>query len=255
MAACQDHVSRMRTVHVFQHAATEGPSAVRTRAEARGLSVVVHDFSAGAPVPAELPRGDILVVMGGAMGVGDQDDPRYPFLRPELDLLRRLVAEDRPVLGVCLGSQLLAAALGAPVYALHAGDPPVRVREVGWGAITFTRTAAEEPVLSGMNESEVVVHWHGDTFDLPEGATLLASSLVCKNQMFRVGRRVFGLQFHVEVTADEVLHWANEDADFVRQANGASGVARIRDDTARYMPRHRGVGDRLIDNLLAAVLE
>jgi GMP synthase-like glutamine amidotransferase len=245
----------MRTVHVFQHAATEGPSAVRTRAEARGLQVVVHDFSAGEPVPAELPRGDLLVVMGGSMGVSDQSDPRYPFLRPELALLERLVAEERPILGVCLGSQLLAAALGARVYPLQVGDPPVCVREVGWGAITFARTASEEPVLSGLNESEIVVHWHGDTFDLPTGAALLASSLVCPNQMFRMGRRVFGLQFHVEVDAADVLLWANEDADFVRQANGATGVARIREDTARYMSRHRNVGDRLIDNLLTALLE
>lgn len=244
----------MRTVHVFQHAATEGPSSVRGRAEALGLRVVVHDFSAGAPVPAELPPGDVLVVMGGAMGVGDLADPKYPFLRPELELLKRLVAEDRPVLGVCLGSQLLAAALGARVYPLHAGDPPARVREVGWGAISFTRTPAEEPVLAGMNESEIVVHWHGDTFDLPPGATRLASSLVCENQMFRAGRRVFGLQFHVEVDADDVLLWAEEDAEFVRQANGPRGAERIREDTARYMERHRRVGDRLIDNLFAALL-
>jgi GMP synthase-like glutamine amidotransferase len=245
----------MRALHVFQHAATEGPSAVRVRAEARGLPVVVHDFAAGAPVPSELPRGDVLVVMGGSMGVGDRSDPRYPFLGQELALLERLVSEDRPVLGVCLGSQLLASALGARVYPLEVGDPPVRVREVGWGAITFARTAGEEPVLSGLDESELVVHWHGDTFDLPEGATLLASSLACKNQMFRMGRRVFGLQFHVEVTAAHVLLWVNEDADFVRQANGPSGAKRIREDTARYMPRHRIVGDRLIDNLLTALLE
>ena len=245
----------MRTVHVFQHAVTEGPSAIRARAEARGLRVVVHDFSAGAPVPAELPRGDLLVVMGGSMGVGDVSDPRYPFLRPEIALLGRLVAEDRPVLGVCLGSQLLAAALGARVYPLHVGDPAVRLREVGWGAITFTRKPANEPVLAGMNESEIVVHWHGDTFDLPRGATLLGSSLACPNQMFRVGRRVFGLQFHVEVYAADVEKWVVEDADFVRQANGAAGAARILEDTARYMPRHRDVGDRLIDNLLDALLE
>lgn len=244
----------MRTVHVFQHAVTEGPSAVRRRAEAMGLPVVVHNFATGASVPKELPQGDVLVVMGGSMGVGDVADPRFPFLAPEIELLRRLTAEDRPVLGICLGAQLLAAALGARVYPLQVGDPPARVCEVGWGAVTLVRSAAEEPVLSGLNESEVVVHWHGDTFDLPPGATLLASSLVCPQQMFRAGQRAFGLQFHVEVDASDVLLWLSEDEDFVRQANGPAGASRIREDTARYMPRHRVVGDRLIDNLLAALL-
>jgi GMP synthase-like glutamine amidotransferase len=218
------------------------------------MDIVTHRLCDGAPVPETLPEGDVLVVMGGSMGVGDCDDPRYPFLRKELALLERLARDDRPILGVCLGSQLLAAALGARVYPLHVGEPPVRHREVGWGAVTLARSNQEEPVLAGLDESEVVLHWHGDTFDLPAGATLLASTLACPNQMFRAGQRAFGLQFHVEVTAEDVALWVAEDADFIRQANGDGGARRILADTARYMERHRRVGDHLIDNLLAALL-
>ncbi|MGH7434909.1 MAG: type 1 glutamine amidotransferase [Polyangiaceae bacterium] len=125
---------------------------------------------------------------------------------------------------------------------------------MGWGAVTFTGSADGQPVLEGMDESEVVLHWHGDTFDLPEGALLLASTLPCHNQMFRYGRRAFALQFHVEVEAHHVERWVHEDADFVRAANGPGGAARILADTARLMPRHRRIGDRLIRNILEACL-
>jgi GMP synthase-like glutamine amidotransferase len=123
---------------------------------------------------------------------------------------------------------------------------------VGWGAVTFVASPDSEPVLGGMDESEVVLHWHGDTFDLPRGATRLAGTLACENQMFRYGRRAFALQFHVEVTAAEVKRWAHEDAAFVQAANGPGGAERILADTDRFMPRHRLVGDRLIRNIVQA---
>jgi len=243
----------MRSLHVLQHVAMEGPARIADVARDLGLGVVVHALFEHAPVPRGIEVGDVLVVMGGSMGVGDIGDERWPFLQAEVDLIRRTLREERAVLGVCLGAQLMAHALGAPVYPAQVGDPPVRHREVGWGAITFTPSAGTEPVLEGLDESEIVLHWHGDTFDLPHGATRLASTLACENQMFRFGPRAYALQFHVEVTADDVLRWTAEDAAFVLAANGPGGATRIREDTARYMPRHRKVGDRLIRNILRAV--
>jgi GMP synthase-like glutamine amidotransferase len=220
-----------------------------------GLDVATCKLHLGAGVPDPIPPGDVLVVMGGSMGVGDIGDPRWPFLGAEVKLLGRLLREGRPVLGICLGAQLMAHALGASVHPLCVGAPPVRHREVGWGAVSFVARTDKEPSLYGLAESEVVLHWHGDTFDLPPGATLLASTLACPNQMFRFGQRAFGLQFHIEVTAQEVPRWVREDEAFVVAANGAAGPERILADTVRYMPRHRRIGDRMIQNLLSVLLD
>jgi GMP synthase (glutamine-hydrolysing) len=242
----------MRSLHVVQHLAGEGPGLIADVAAAMGLEIVLHPVFEGAPLPEAIAADAGLVVMGGSMGVGDIGDPRWPFLEPEVELLKKSIDAGRPVLGVCLGAQLMAHALGASVAPLMIGDPPVRCREVGWGPVMFLAPAKAEPVLAGMNESEVVLHWHGDTFELPEGAVRLASTLACENQMFRFGN-AFGVQFHVEVGDVDLADWVKADADFVRAANGPGGGARILADTNRFMARHRQVGRRLIGNLLAAM--
>jgi GMP synthase (glutamine-hydrolysing) len=244
----------MRALHVLQHLPREGPERIGLVARSLGLAVVVHHLYQGQPVPAELAPGELLVVMGGSMGVADIGDARWPFLAEEVALITRVLGAGQPVLGVCLGAQLVAHAAGARVFPLTVGDPPVNHREVGWGPVEFVCTAEEEPVLTGLHQAEVVLHWHGDTFDLPAGARLLASTLACPNQMFRLGHRAFGLQFHVEATAELVRAWADEDRDYVRLAQGPGGVARILHDTARSMGRHEKMGDRLIRNLLEAML-
>ncbi len=237
---------------VLQHVPLEGPVRIATVAQRLGLKVEIVRLDQGQPVPAA-PSGAVLVVMGGPMGVSDIGDARYPFLAPEVELLKQCLREDRPVLGVCLGSQLLAHAAGAVVAPLTCGEPPARHREVGWGAIHWLKDPAEEPVLSGMERAELVLHWHGDTFQIPDKAEHLAASLACPAQMFRVGR-CYGLQFHIEVDEATVRSWIEVDGDFITSAGGADAARRIQADTARFMPVHRPRGDRLIGNLLRAVM-
>ena len=131
----------MRGLHVLQHVPMEGAGRIGELAQAIGLAVTIHPLFEGSPVPTAIPAGDALVVMGGSMGVGDIGDARWPFLAAEVELMARQVRSEAPVLGVCLGAQLLASALGAKVYPLRVGDPPAIHREVGWGAVTFVAPA------------------------------------------------------------------------------------------------------------------
>jgi len=241
----------MRRLVVLQHAPHEGPSRVRSAFERAGFRADVLRLDLGVPVPDSLDGMDALLVLGGSMGVGDAADPRYPFLAPEIRLLERAVTSDFPTLGICLGAQLLAAAAGASVYPNR--PAAAVIREVGWGAVHFTRSAAEEPVLLGLDAAEIVLHWHGDTFDLPPGAALLASTLHCPNQMFRVKTRLFGVQFHPEVDEPDIANWILADCEYIEGALGPSGAARIAADTRRFMPRLHERGDRLLNNLVRAM--
>ena len=246
----------MATLCTLQHTRTEGPARFAEISREFGYDLHVVPLFDGAAVPTVLPDGDALLVLGGPMGVGDLHDPRWPFLSAEVDLLRSVLRDGRPVLGVCLGAQLMAHALGARVYPLTVGEPPVRHREVGWGAVTFLRNAqGAGAILAGLHDSEVVVHWHGDTFDLPIGAVRLASTLSCPNQMFRFCDRAFGVQFHVELTLSDLLDWVESDADFVRAALGPGGSARIIEEAAAYAECSRLAGDRLIENILGAMFD
>jgi GMP synthase-like glutamine amidotransferase len=229
----------------------EGAARVGEIAREMGLSVTTHVLADGQ-LPSAIARGDVLLVMGGSMGVGDVGDPRYPFLAPEVALIQKQLAAGAPVFGICLGAQLMAHALGARVYPLQVGEPPVRHREVGWGAVTFA--GDREPSVAGLHDAEVVLHWHGDTFDLPAGAVRLASTLACPNQMFRVGKRAYAMQFHVELGPADLPTWVREDAAFVQAANGPGGGLRILEEAPRFMPRFRQMGDRLIRNVLAELV-
>jgi GMP synthase (glutamine-hydrolysing) len=151
---------------------------------------------------AAIREADALIFMGGPMSANDE----LPYIRDELDLIREAVSLRKPILGVCLGAQLIAKALGALVYAN-------RVKEIGWYPVHWTDAAAEDPVHEGLFGSDVVFHWHNETFDLPPGAELLAYSDACRNQAYRAGENIYGLQFHLEATPEMVADWLQQDAN------------------------------------------
>jgi GMP synthase-like glutamine amidotransferase len=233
---------------IIQHLACEGPARLRPLLEGRGYAIdTCHAFDGGV-VPAVLDH-DLLVVMGGSMGVADVGDPRYPFLAAEVALLRSALQRQQPVLGICLGAQLLAHAAGARVQP-NRRDGRI-VREVGWAPVDFLG-AGQRPELAGIGPREMMLHWHGDTFDLPQGAIHLASTPACANQLFRLPRQV-GIQFHPEIDAGSLEEWVRLDAAYVASANGPQGGERILADTGRYLEHHHRVGDRLLDNLIGEI--
>ena len=174
-------------ISVLQHAAFEGPGEIAAWAERHGHTLRAHHLYRGETLPG-LGDFDLLVVMGGEMNIYQYRD--WPWLKPESALIRSALAQDKKVVGICLGAQLIADALGARVFqnAEH---------ELGWLPITWTPEAIAEYL--GLLESPTVLHWHGDTFDLPAGATRLASSEACPEQGFFIPGKCLALQFHMEV--------------------------------------------------------
>jgi GMP synthase-like glutamine amidotransferase len=243
----------MKRAIILQHLDGETAGRIAILAQATGLSLDVRNLHLGAPVPDRVGPDEILVVMGGPMGVADVGDARYPYLAAELALLRRALADGSAVLGVCLGSQLLAAAAGARVYINRDPQTQQPLREVGFAPIGYLGVG-REPVLAGLREEELVFQWHGDTFDLPPGAVHLASSDKCRHQAFRIGSRAFGLQFHVEVDAEMARRWAADDPAYVISALGPDGPAQIIASAEEDAARMREPADRLMRNLLCCML-
>jgi GMP synthase-like glutamine amidotransferase len=230
---------------IIQHIACEGPGRLGHLLNQRGFELDTCHAYAGDVVPTTLAH-DLLVVMGGPMGVADVGHVQYPFLSHEIALLKSVLQQNQPMLGICLGAQLLAHAAGAPVYQNILNGIPVL--EVGWAPVDF-HGVNERPEFRGLQQREVMLHWHGDTFDLPSGATLLASTPQCRHQLFRLQRQ-FGFQFHPEIDASIVTEWIHLDAAYVAKAHGPSGAAKIASDTERYAAHHRQVGDQLLGNVL-----
>ena len=238
----------MRRALVIQHLACEGPARLRPLLERRGFVIdTVHAFD-GQTVPTTLSH-DLLVVMGGSMGVGDIGDAKYPFLAAEAALLKSALARNQPILGVCLGAQLLAHAAGAVVQPNRRDG--VVIREVGWAPVDFLG-ADLRPELAGIRPRELMLHWHGDTFAIPAGAVHLASTPNCANQLFRLPRQI-GIQFHPEIDAHSISEWVRLDGDYVTLANGPGGKERVLADTERYLEQHHQIGDRLLDNILGEI--
>lgn len=222
------------SVLVIQHVRSETPGKIGAVLRAKGISTKVVRIFEGNKVPDELGEAAGLVIMGGPMGVYEQD--RHPFLRQEIRLIEEALKREKPVLGICLGSQLLASALGARVT-------PGKQKEIGWYPIRLTEAAKTDPLWKGIAGSFNAYHWHGDIFEVPRGAVSLASSALTKCQAFSYRQNSYGFLFHMEVTGKIMRDMARRFADELR-AVGLDGAAIIRGAKA-HLPRLSRIGSEV----------
>jgi GMP synthase-like glutamine amidotransferase len=207
----------MPTCLVLQHVAPESPFAVADALDAAGVRIDLRQIFSGEVPPDDLTGVDGLVVMGGPMAA--HSDVGFPTRGRELALIAEAVTLGIPTLGICLGAQLVAAATGGGVY------PGGRGPEIGWSPVALSNLCGSDRLLGDLPDTLTVLQWHGDTFDLPAGAVLLASNQCYPNQAFRLGELTWGLQFHVEVTERAVDGFLDAfAADTETIAGGADGI-------------------------------
>jgi GMP synthase (glutamine-hydrolysing) len=184
-------------VTAIRHVPFEDLSAFAPALERRGIAYRYFDVGADNLGAFDPLAPDVLIILGGPIGVYQEE--KYPFLIPETQAIAKRLAAGRPTLGVCLGSQLMAKALGARVY-------PAGYKEIGFGPIELNE-AGRASCLAPFADDPITLHWHGDTFDLPDGATLLASSALCERQAFSLGPNILGVQFHPEDGGVKFERW------------------------------------------------
>lgn len=233
-------------VLVLQHIACETPGAFEDLLRARGAELHRVELDEGDPLPVDAGAYDLVVAMGGPMGVNDEAE--HPWLRDEKRLIGDAVRAGVPFWGACLGVQLLAASLGARV---SPGPTP----EVGLLPVTLTDEALSDPVFAGLPRELPTLQWHGDTFDLPDGAVRLAGSHAYPNQAFRWGERAYGVQFHVEVSDAMATEWGTVPA-YAAYADRVLGEGSLPGMLEAFIARGdeiRGYGRSMFDRFLDAV--
>lgn len=219
----------------FEHLGILGPLL-----KDAGYTVRILDAGLDDLTSPEAATADLLVVLGGPIGA--YEEAQYPFVADELRILQTRLASGRPTLGVCLGAQLMARALGARVY-------PGPAKEIGWSELSLSDEGRASPLrhLAGLP----VLHWHGDTFDLPAGAVRLASTPICANQAFAIGSNMLGLQFHGESDAREIERWLIGHACEI----AVTGLRPedLRRDAARHGAKLREAGTALFGEWIAGL--
>ena len=227
----------MKTVLALRHVHFEDLGIFEPLLRARGYDIRYVDPTIENLTELDVVSPDLVVVLGGPIGACD--DAIHPFVAEEFALVKQRLDSGRAMLGICLGAQFMARALGAKVYSMG-------VKEIGFSALTLTAQGQQSPLA--LLGDVPVLHWHGDQFDIPDGAELLASTDIGAHQAFRVGSQVLGLQFHLEADAARIEQWLVGHASELGQAGISSNLLRLQ--AKQIGPRLQAVAIRILEDWL-----
>lgn len=228
----------MRKLLVCQHVPYEILGTLDPLLREAGFRIRYVNFGRHPDAQPSLDGYRGLIILGGPMNVDEEE--RYPHLVTEMRLVQQALERGIPVLGICLGAQLVARALGAAVSPNHE-------KEIGWYDVAPTDSARTDPLLAHLEGCERIFQWHGDTFEIPSGAVHLASSSACANQAFRYGNNVYGFQFHLEVDEPLIARWLQVPAmrAEIEALQGRVDPEQIRSETPQRMARLKQLSDRI----------
>jgi GMP synthase (glutamine-hydrolysing) len=216
-------------IRCFMHVPFEGPGIIQNWVEEKKHHLEFTRFYKGDPLP-DLSDPDMLIIMGGPMNVFDFHI--HPWMEEEIDWVERYMEAGKPVLGICLGAQIIAAALGTDVY-------PGEHKEIGWFNLQFLPSLGDFKICKDLPATRKVFHWHGDTFPIPEGAIRIASTSVFPNQAFIYNRKVIALQFHLEMTPETVDGMVENCGDELVEGPYIQTAEEIRGETCSYAPNQQ----------------
>lgn len=218
----------MRKVIVFKHVAHEVLGTLNPQLKKRGFRIRYVNFDRDPDARPTLDRYDGLIILGGYMGVYEAD--QYPHIKVEMQLIEEALRKNIPILGICLGAQLLAHALGADVRKNHE-------KEIGWYDISMTEAGKQDPLFGHFRAKEKIFQLHGDTFDIPKSAKHLAYSELCLGQAFSYGQNAYGIQFHLEVDQAMIDRWLElpENIEEMKNSGGKISEEKMREDSLKYL--------------------
>ena len=242
----------MSRLLVLQHLEREGPGLFVQIAEEKGISVSIFRLDLGDPLP-KLRNGDVLLVLGGPMGIRDIDNPDFPWLNKEVDLIKEALDKEIAMIGVCLGAQLLAYAAGGDVELLNEEISGQPLAEIGWHNVYSHVFEKINKLTTLIGNHFPVLHWHGDRILLPPTAELMASSIRCEEQLFKIGSFAYGIQFHVEIDNEMVNRWIEEDKNFISSALGKDGQSFLIKQQKHYGNKTHQARLEFLNTLIAYV--
>ena len=244
----------MKKLLVLKNIEREGPGLFLKIAKEKGFLPEIYNLYLGEKLP-EPKKDDLILIMGGPMSVRDINNEKYFWLREETYFLKRAIENQISIIGVCLGAQLLAHTLGGKIERLKDESNKENKPELGWSEISSIEEKSNEKISLSIKGPLKVLHWHGDRIILPPQAKLLASSNRCREQLFKVGESIYGLQFHVETEGEMTSDWIKNDKKFIISGLGKKGQKILKNQCCKFESSTLNERILFINKILEKIIE